>query len=180
MEQQRRSENAPPDPDMADAPESAGDIGDLAIVLDGGGARAAYQVGLLRGLARHHPNLRLRIITGVSAGAINAAFLAAQPGTLPAAVSDLGQIWTGMTVDQVFRVDRRSLLSNAWHWGLGLISGGRLIGPPLRGLVDTAPLGQTLAAPLRGRRFPASPQTWLRDASARSPSLPAAIQPGDR
>ena len=50
--------------------------GDLAIVLTGGGARAAYQVGVLRALARRLPNARFPIITGVSAGAINASFLA--------------------------------------------------------------------------------------------------------
>jgi NTE family protein len=57
--------------------------GDLAVMLTGGGARAAYQVGLLRGIARHFPHIRFQIITGVSAGALNATFLAAHEGTLP-------------------------------------------------------------------------------------------------
>ena len=48
----------------------------LALVLTGGGARAAYQVGLLRWLGRRTPELRFDIITGVSAGAINACYLA--------------------------------------------------------------------------------------------------------
>ena len=51
---------------------------DLALVLVGGGARAAYQVGFLGSLIKRHPDLRLPIITGTSAGAINAAYLAAQ------------------------------------------------------------------------------------------------------
>lgn len=122
---------------------------DLAIVLDGGGARAAYQVGLLRGLARHHPDLRLPLITGVSAGAINATFLAQHPGPLARAVDDLGQIWAQLTVEQVFRVDARSLLAHVWRWGLGLISGGRLVQPPLLGLVDTSPLRRTLESAFR-------------------------------
>ena len=117
---------------------------DLAIVLDGGGARAAYQVGLLRGLVRRHPDIRLPMITGVSAGAINASFLAAHPGPLPRAIDDLGRLWADLTVEQVFRVDVRSLLNNVWHWGLGLVSGGRLVRPPLLGLVDTTPLRHTL------------------------------------
>ena len=79
---------------------------DLAIVLDGGGARAAYQVGLLRGLARRHPDLRLPLITGVSAGAINAAFLAAHPGPLSKTVEDLTRIWSSLSVEQVFRPTR--------------------------------------------------------------------------
>jgi len=117
---------------------------DLAIVLDGGGARAAYQVGLLRGLVRRHPDLRLPIITGVSAGAINAAVLAAHPGPLPRAIDDLAQLWAGLTTEQVFRIDVQSFLSNVLHWGAGLVSGGRFVRPPLRGLVDTAPLRRTL------------------------------------
>ena len=55
---------------MAEADPSGRD--ELAIVLDGGGARAAYQVGLLRRLVKNRPDLDLPIITGVSAGAINA------------------------------------------------------------------------------------------------------------
>src|SRR5688572_14001811 len=51
-----------------------GGRGDLAIVLSGGGARAAYQAGVLRGLARHLPETRFPFVVGVSAGAINAAF----------------------------------------------------------------------------------------------------------
>jgi NTE family protein len=49
---------------------------DFALVLSGGGARAAYQVGFLRALARRFPDLSPRIITGVSAGAVNAAYIA--------------------------------------------------------------------------------------------------------
>ena len=50
----------------------------LALVLSGGGARAAYQVGVLRILAREFPEAIPDILTGVSAGGINAAFLAAE------------------------------------------------------------------------------------------------------
>lgn len=118
---------------------------DLAIVLDGGGARAAYQVGLLRWLARRYPDLRIPLITGVSAGAINAAFLASHQGTLAEAAHDLARLWSALKIEQVFRVDTRSLAGNIWHWGLRLVSGGRALAPPLRGLVDTAPLRETLS-----------------------------------
>ena len=53
--------------------------GDLGIVMGGGGARAAYQIGFLRCAARLFPNLRIPYVTGVSAGAINAALLASTP-----------------------------------------------------------------------------------------------------
>jgi NTE family protein len=117
---------------------------DLAMVLDGGGARAAYQVGLLRALARRHPDLRLPMLTGVSAGALNAVFLAAHPGPFAAAVEELSDIWSSLTVDHVFRDDSSSLLGNLLHWGVRLVGGGRTVAPPFRGLVDTAPLRRTL------------------------------------
>ena len=101
---------------------------------------AAYQVGFLRSLVRRHTNLRIPIITGTSAGAINAAYLAARPGSLAEAVTGLGQLWSAQTVDQVFRVDSRSLLSHLLQWGLSLVSGGVPISPRVRGLLDTAPL----------------------------------------
>jgi len=119
---------------------------DLAIAFDGGGARAAYQVGLLRWLARHYPNLRIPIITGVSAGAINAVFLASHAGPLQAVADDLTALWRQLTIEHVFRVDSASLMGNIWHWGLRLVAGGGAIAPPLRGLVDTSPLRQTLEA----------------------------------
>ena len=56
----------------------------LALVLSGGGARAAYQVGVLRFLAREFPTVVPDILTGVSAGGINAAFLAARQEPYPA------------------------------------------------------------------------------------------------
>ena len=120
----------------------------LAIVLDGGGARAAYQIGLLRALARHYPTLRIPIITGVSAGAINAAFLANHSGTLAETVEDLTRVWSELRVEDVFRVDSRSLLGNILHWGPRLVGGGRTLRPPLRGLVDTTPLQTTLETAL--------------------------------
>lgn len=133
------------DESLAEAGSSAlSPLDDLAIVLDGGGARAAYQVGLLRWLARTYPDLRIPIVTGVSAGAINAAFLASHQGSFSDAVEDLGRLWTNLSIEQVFRVDTRSLAGNLWYWGLRLVSGGSAVGPPLRGLVDTEPLRRTL------------------------------------
>ena len=120
--------------------------GDLAIVLTGGGARAAYQVGVLRWVARHIPDAHFPIVTGVSAGAINATFLAACTGTYAPAVDRLCRLWSGLTVDRVFRVDSRSLASQVARWGLRLVSGGSAMAPEVRGLVDTAPLRDTLAS----------------------------------
>ena len=127
-----------------DMPRETNTRGDLAIVLTGGGARAAYQVGFLRWIARHVPDVNFPIITGVSAGAINAAYLAAFPGTQAEAIERLAGLWQSLSVEQVFRVDTSSLLSQMARWGIRLVSGGSAIAPEVRGLVDTAPLRGTL------------------------------------
>ena len=114
--------------------------GDLGVVMGGGGARAAYQVGFLRFLARQFPELRIPYITGVSAGAINAALLASHHGTLLQAVEELSHLWGNITMKDVFRVDTRSLVMNGMRWLRQIASGG-MGGPPrVKGLVDTQPL----------------------------------------
>jgi len=116
------------------------DSGDLALVLGGGGARAAYQVGFLRALGRMFPDLQVPILTGVSAGAICAAFLANHPGSLREASEELAELWSKLTVERVFKSDTGSLASNVFRWSVRLISGGVRIAPPTRGMVDTSPL----------------------------------------
>ena len=125
-------------------PTPATTNGDLALVLTGGGARAAYQVGYLRWIARNMPEANFPILTGVSAGAINATFLASYRGTQADAVERLTEIWKSLTIEQVFRVDTASLLSQVTRWGMRLVSGGGAIAPSVQGLVDTTPLSHTL------------------------------------
>ena len=117
-----------------------GDRNRLALVLSGGGARAAYQVGFLRCLAKKFPDLDIPIITGVSAGAINAAFLAKYQGTFVEAVYELSNLWLGLTVDQVFCVDAWKLLKNVFRWGVRLSSGGIQKESSARSLLDSTPL----------------------------------------
>ena len=111
--------------------------------MSGGGARAAYQVGFLRCLAKHYPQLEIQILTGVSAGAINAAFLASHSGAFHERVERLAALWCGLTVDQVFRVGPFGLFSNFIRWALRLASGGR-VSSAGRGMVDTQPLRELL------------------------------------
>lgn len=137
------------DPDThrrANLPEASGPDtrSELAVVLTGGGARAAYQVGLLRFLARRFPDLDLPIVSGVSAGAINAAHIAAHHGTFAQAVEELVGLWQHLTVQDVFRTDSWSLVMNLLRWGVHLVSGGYSGGPRIRGLVDTQPLREYL------------------------------------
>lgn len=113
---------------------------DLALVLTGGGARAAYQVGFLRFLARELPDLVPGIITGVSAGGINAAYLAARQEPFDAKIENLARLWAGLRLEDVFRVDLRNLTSRTLRWGGRLLGGGRTPLPPAKSLVDTAPL----------------------------------------
>lgn len=113
---------------------------DLGIVMTGGGARAAYQVGFLRCVARRFPELRIPYITGVSAGAINAGLLASHHGTFLQAVEELSELWATLTVSDVFRTDFRSLTVNAVNWLRQLSSGGRSTRLLGRALVDTEPL----------------------------------------
>jgi NTE family protein len=116
----------------------------LAVVLSGGGARAAYQVGFLRCLAKHFPDLEISILTGVSAGAINAAFLANHQGTFFEAVEELSDLWRNLTIDQVFCVNAWGLFKNVFRWGVRLISGGITKASIARSLLDPSPLKDLL------------------------------------
>jgi NTE family protein len=115
--------------------------GDLAVMLTGGGARAAYQVGLLKGLARHFPRLRIPIITGVSAGAVNAIFLAAHEGTLRETAEQLADVWLSLECRHVFRPNYAALLP--FRTALKAILPPKLTRRP-HGLLNAGPLAETL------------------------------------
>jgi len=116
----------------------------LALVLSGGGARAAYQIGMLRYLARQRPQLRVPIVTGVSAGAINASYLAAHPGTFAEAVEGLVGLWSRLSIDQVFSASFASLTGNVVRWLARLGTGGSPLAPEVHGMVNTEPLRRLL------------------------------------
>lgn len=115
-------------------------------MLSGGGARAAYQVGVLQAIAERMPELEIPIYTGVSAGAINTVSLASHPGPFPAAVRDLRGEWERLTSDQVYDVRAtRSLRAASW-WLLQVLL-GRQVGPQsAQGLLDMEPLRRFLAS----------------------------------
>lgn len=115
-----------------------------ALLLAGGGARGAYQVGVLRSLARAFPGLHFPILTGVSAGAINAAMLANITEPFPLAVERLATHWESLTLDQIFRADFRALGTKMLSWVFRLVSGGAHLMPATRGMVDTTPLRRFL------------------------------------
>ena len=119
-----------------------------ALVLTGGGARAAYQVGCLRAIAKALPDYRPQILTGVSAGAINATYLAAAQGTWRQSVEALVQLWLQMRTDKVYRTGLGALASRLGHWGLHFATGGRLGRKDIRGMVNNQPLRDYLLGQL--------------------------------
>jgi NTE family protein len=118
----------------------------IGLVLPGGGARSAYQVGVLKAVAeilegRANP---FPVIVGTSAGAVAAAVLAADAARWPRGVRVLEEVWGGFHVAQVFRTDVASMLGAGLRWLLALVSGGLLLSSP-RSLLDNTPLRELLA-----------------------------------
>jgi NTE family protein len=118
--------------------------GDLAVMLTGGGARAAYQVGLLKGIAKHFPSLKIQIVAGVSAGAINAVYLAAHQGTLAEKVRNLERMWCELNCDSIYHFDWKMFLPFRSALASVLPKKTRWTQSQPHALVDTTPLRQLL------------------------------------
>lgn len=128
--------------------ESAAPSG-LALMLGGGGARGAYQAGVLRGIARRFPDLQFPILSGISAGAVNTIHLASRDVSLTQATDELVALWLSLTPERVYDVRGTPLLENVIRWGARLMSGGaRFSSEPIRGMVDTEPLRRLLGRAL--------------------------------
>lgn len=110
-----------------------------ALILSGGGARGAYQVGVLKGLAEILKKERIenpfQILSGVSAGAINSAKLASDIENFDVAVEKLIHLWLQMTSEHVFKTDFLSLNK----FSLGLFGDKKL-----NAILDTSPLRQLI------------------------------------
>lgn len=117
-----------------------------ALVLTGGGARAAYQVGVLRALShilpRGSPN-PFPIVCGTSAGAINAAAIAAGATDFHHAVRRLLMIWRNFHASQVYRADALSVLATGAKWLTAMVVGGLGKNNPTS-LLDNSPLRELL------------------------------------
>src|SRR6185295_2278589 len=125
-------------------PRTTGAAPCLALTLLGGGARGAYQAGVLDRLGRARPQLRWNIITGVSAGAINAAYLANSPASFGDAAASLRSLWAGLRMEHVVRAATVEMLGNVARWSAQLLSGGIQPLTQAQGLLDTAPLRSLL------------------------------------
>lgn len=105
-----------------------------ALILSGGGARGAYQVGVLKGIAEILPEKKIspfQILSGVSAGAINTSKLASDIEHFGNAVEKLTYLWSKITTDQVFKTDFLTLNK----FSLGLFGEKKM-----NSLLDTTPL----------------------------------------
>lgn len=123
------------------------------LVLPGGGARGAFQVGVLKALAELLPARCANpfpIMSGTSAGAINSVVLASKAKHFRAAVTELDGVWGGFRSSQVFRTGSMTMLTSSLHWAAAIILGGFLVGMP-RSLLDNSPLRALLS---RNVRFP--------------------------
>ncbi len=90
------------------------------LVLTGGGARAAYQVGVLKAISKlvfkTHCGNPFPIITGTSAGAINATVLASYAQNPAVGIRSLEKVWLNFSVDKIFRSDFTGIVRNAGRW----------------------------------------------------------------
>ncbi|MGC3982689.1 MAG: patatin-like phospholipase family protein [Steroidobacteraceae bacterium] len=133
---------------MTQLNEYTGQAGKTALVLPGGGARAAYQIGVLKALSDLLParaNNPFPIVIGTSAGAINATEIAIHAHRFRVAVGNLERVWRNFAVPQVFDVNALTMMKNGLHWLLAILSGGWLLPPP-RSLFNNAPLRELLTA----------------------------------
>lgn len=116
--------------------------GRTALVLSGGGARAAYQVGVLSAVRELLPDQRVNpfpILCGTSAGAINAASLGVHSEDFGGAVDNLLDIWRNFHAGQVYRADNFGLARTGARWLLALMFGWAVDRYP-KSLLDNAPL----------------------------------------
>jgi NTE family protein len=123
---------------------------ETAIVLSGGGARAAYQIGALRAIARilgRSSTTPFRVICGTSAGAINAALLAANADSFRRGVARLMRLWRNIEVGHVYQADFATVSTHGMRWLASVLTGRP--GPShTASMFDSSPLRTLL-----GREF---------------------------
>jgi NTE family protein len=127
----------------------------VGLVLTGGGARAAYQVGVLRAIASMLPKARKNpfpVICGTSAGAFNAAGLALSARNFPKGLEELSAVWENAHVGQAYRSDPAGVFGNAFRWLSSVLWSGWIKQRSAVSLLDNAPLAELLERnlPLQG------------------------------
>ncbi|MDB2544656.1 patatin-like phospholipase family protein [Woeseiaceae bacterium] len=116
------------------------------LVLPGGGARGAYQVGVLKAIASLAPKGSANpfpIISGTSAGAVNASVIAANAQSFDKAINKLDDVWGNFKSNQVYKTDNLTMLKSSLHWLISIVLGGYPFGAP-KSLLDNTPLKKLL------------------------------------
>ncbi|MGH8226234.1 MAG: patatin-like phospholipase family protein [Gammaproteobacteria bacterium] len=122
-------------------------IAPVAVILPGGGARGAYQAGVLDGIASlYGPDdpVPFQIIAGTSAGAMNAAYLASRMDSFVTTAAHLCEVWANISVGQVYQAGYGKLIGVMLRWLWAFASGGRGASNPPRALLDNTPLRKLL------------------------------------
>ncbi len=125
-----------------------------ALVLPGGGARGAFQVGVLKAVAELLPKGAanpFNVISGTSAGAVNTVVLASKARRFRIAVAELERVWGHFRCNHVYRTDHLTMLRSSLHWLAAIVTGG-LVGMP-KSLLDNAPLRALLSQNIRFPRI---------------------------
>jgi len=133
---------------MNSQPDSLTARSKIGLVLSGGGARGAYQAGVLSGISEvigdAYGSQPFPIITGCSAGSINASYLASASGTFAEQTSLLLHMWSELVSDQVIKTDAVTLGKLGLGWFRDLSTGGVFGKPGSTHLLNTLPLAKFL------------------------------------
>jgi NTE family protein len=127
----------------------------IGLILPGGGARNAYQVGVLKGIAEMLPENAanpFQVITGTSSGALIAVMLASNATQFQEGVRRLTGIWENFRVGKIFKSDAWTALKSGARWTLAVASGGLGTGKP-RSLLDNSPMREMLESHVRFARI---------------------------
>lgn len=128
----------------------------VGLVLSGGGARAAYQVGAIRALADifGQAPCPFRVVAGLSAGSINGSAVAIGADDFPRTAERLSAVWMSLTPDSVYRTDFPKLATLGLRWIRDIGSGAALGRNRANHLLDTAPLRELLIREFDFGRLP--------------------------
>ena len=139
----------------------------IGLILSGGGARAAYQVGVLRAIANilpreiHNP---FNVIAGTSAGALNGVSLATHAQRLRTGVRTLEYVWKNIDSSQVYRLDTGGIISSASNWVLAMVT-NRPSETPVS-LLNNSPLEELLGRVIKFERIQRHIEMGFLDAVA--------------
>jgi NTE family protein len=121
-----------------------------ALILPGGGARGAYQVGVVKAISEliQHERNPFPVICGTSAGAINAAVLASHAHEFKIGIERLEHFWRSMYCARVYRTDALTVFKSGMKFAINLLSGGLIRTNP-KAFLDNTPLRLFLQSTLK-------------------------------